>query len=757
MKKLIISLILLVTLVSTLSARHDVMYVYRNDGIINSFLTADIDSIRYSNLDLDSVVHKENITQEVWSLDSVYRIPLSIIDSVSMITPETVYKPGAVNISSEMRDYIVASSYSELKFALATPSDLMPSVGDKLVNTEGSGGLQTGFLGQVREIKKIADGYLVCCDPLAVTDVFECYYGIDNGEDNGMNDTPTRGIIDGYYPINGIWDPGPFSVDVLNMHGTEISYEKDGNLLIPSIGDGQLTFSLTPKIRSISHLIVNRDYGVNVSIGLYGEYTIDENFALSGSLSGGGDFFKFFDLKIFSNPALLFEVSAESGLFLRNSIKISTKQKWSQKYVSNFHWEYSSKGEEAVNNINTIKNVSNTHSGTIALKGIYEGGVYISLNVACIFTSQLDLLELGPRIEAGIRFEGTALPYISNVEDAIKSPDLYNMMKGEGVETSLYYGVSAAAKFAKLGISWPLPGEIFGKKKVLDACYYVPEFENTKLQKNGDGSFFACTDVSGKCGPVDIGFSLQNKNDYNDRVDSYSIYDYRGPQISNYSTFFNKPSNDPYIVYPLVKYDEIEMIAEPSAEIELCPDEDHPHLIDLGLPSGTLWYCCNEGASSPTRYGNYYAWGETSHKASYRKENYEFHHINSKGKYVYDDTSYDWAPSQEQVNELLQCCVIESTVIEGTKGDLLTGPNGNSIFLPYAGAKSKGLYGAGTEWQFWTNKLDTSTVGNKAKKREIPDEYKDDDEDEDEGHPYAFDWKERDLRYIGKTIRRAIK
>ena len=47
-----------------------------------------------------------------------------------------------------------------------------------------------------------------------------------------------------------------------------------------------------------------------------------------------------------------------------------------------------------------------------------------------------------------------------------------------------------------------------------------------------------------------------------------------------------------------------------------CPDEHHPHLIDLGLPSGTNWACCNVGASVPEAYGGYYAWGETEESRS---------------------------------------------------------------------------------------------------------------------------------------------
>ena len=45
-----------------------------------------------------------------------------------------------------------------------------------------------------------------------------------------------------------------------------------------------------------------------------------------------------------------------------------------------------------------------------------------------------------------------------------------------------------------------------------------------------------------------------------------------------------------------------------------CPDNHHPHMIDLGLPSGTKWACCNVGANEPEANGDYYAWGETEEK-----------------------------------------------------------------------------------------------------------------------------------------------
>ena len=45
-------------------------------------------------------------------------------------------------------------------------------------------------------------------------------------------------------------------------------------------------------------------------------------------------------------------------------------------------------------------------------------------------------------------------------------------------------------------------------------------------------------------------------------------------------------------------------------------------VVDLGLPSGTLWTTCNLGATNPWEYGDYYAWGETTTKSEYSWSTY---------------------------------------------------------------------------------------------------------------------------------------
>ena len=130
-----------------------------------------------------------------------------------------------------------------------------------------------------------------------------------------------------------------------------------------------------------------------------------------------------------------------------------------------------------------------------------------------------------------------------------------------------------------------------------------------------------------------------------------------------------------------------------------CPDDNHPHAIDLGLPSGTKWACCNVGADKPEEYGGYYAWGETEEKDYYHWSSYA--HCDGSVETCYNlgrdiaDTEYDvahvkcggeWSmPTYSQIKELLDNCTYEWINHKRMKGGKFTGPNGNFIFLPVAG------------------------------------------------------------------------
>lgn len=158
----------------------------------------------------------------------------------------------------------------------------------------------------------------------------------------------------------------------------------------------------------------------------------------------------------------------------------------------------------------------------------------------------------------------------------------------------------------------------------------------------------------------------------------------------------------------------------------LCPDSNPPHLIDLGLPSGTKWACCNVGATSPQDYGNYYAWGETAVKDYYHWDSYQYGNANlgqcqSIGSDIsgtqYDAARAEWKgrwqmPTQAQVQELLANCTFEESQMGGVNGGKLTAPNGNSIFLPDGGV-------------FWDVNLGLATYGRYWSSTQHPDEIRD--------------------------------
>lgn len=131
--------------------------------------------------------------------------------------------------------------------------------------------------------------------------------------------------------------------------------------------------------------------------------------------------------------------------------------------------------------------------------------------------------------------------------------------------------------------------------------------------------------------------------------------------------------------------------------------------VDLGLPSGLKWATCNVGADEPWEYGGYYAWGETEEKSDYSWETYKWCNGTRHTMIKYctdsdygrvdnktvldpeDDVAHvkwggSWRmPTIDEINELVYKCIWEWTSINGIKGCRITGPNGNSIFLPEAG------------------------------------------------------------------------
>jgi len=176
---------------------------------------------------------------------------------------------------------------------------------------------------------------------------------------------------------------------------------------------------------------------------------------------------------------------------------------------------------------------------------------------------------------------------------------------------------------------------------------------------------------------------------------------------------------------------------------------DKVKAVDLGLPSGLKWGSVNLGAEKPEDYGDYYAWGEIEPYYSsqdpltwkegksegYYWESYKWCNGYRKlTKYCFTDETDIWdgegspdgktvlepeddaahvilggkwrMPTDAECTELIEKCTWTWTTQNEVNGHLVTGPNGNSIFLPAAGYRWCDFYEiAGSAGLYWSSSL----------------------------------------------------
>ena len=144
--------------------------------------------------------------------------------------------------------------------------------------------------------------------------------------------------------------------------------------------------------------------------------------------------------------------------------------------------------------------------------------------------------------------------------------------------------------------------------------------------------------------------------------------------------------------------------SQDGQDYDTSPDGHEHKLVDLGLPSGTLWAETNIGASTPYEAGDNFAWGETKPKDDYDWINYKWgsnyynlNKYNSKdGKTTLDATDdaakANWGkkyriPTRSDIQELIDNCKWTwQTGYNKSGGYVVKGSNGNQIFIPADGS-----------------------------------------------------------------------
>lgn len=733
MKRMILAILIISAFICGTMGQNNAMFVYRNDGAINAFLKIDVDSLRYSQLDLDSIFHKDYVVQEVWTADSVYRIPLSAIDSISFVTPPTIYKNDVTRLDEDLCNYIIGCDSLTLKLKTATPSSILPKSGDKLVMVDGCEALPYGFSGIVSEVCNGNEGIDIICEQAYLEDLFDSFcsvttmYGSEDNEPTYVKSHREPNKIM-YRPDDLNFKLGPFVYDVTGEISQGIS--PDGNLALK--GGLASSLSVQPTFRVHTFLIMGEGQGIYFNCSITGDITIESKSSIYGGMVYSKELeFERMKLQIpIHATANLVNFYFVPGFVGRIDATISGSMVTRDTYSLGMAYD-------SANVIKPTLKCPHTSSSS-ELEVCVDGSVAIGAFLETGFNLlSRDLSKVCVRGELGVQANGSLVLLNSDIKDGEKKTRLYERLKASSIDTGPFGNVSL--QFSALDTVISATYELSAALKKWDI---VPTFFNTDFKRYSNSAMLAIatTEMHGDClFPIPIGFKLFDED--NNEVSNYDAtvkYTNKGGILTN--TFTGVNDYNSYTLYPKVKFFGFDILASPSAELDkeeelyLCPDDNHPHAIDLGLPSGTKWSCCNVGASSPEESGGYYAWGEVNEKNLYDFLTYIYLIYDEKGNivgynYIGSDisgTQYDVAnvktgrpwrmPTINQFLELQAHCTTKWIQLNGIEGILIRGINNGKIFIPASGYhhgdkdRIDHLYEMGTGGFYWLSSLNLDDI-----------------------------------------------
>ena len=836
MKRLLTSILLFAAFLCGAHAQNDALFVYRNDGAIHGFLRADIDSMVCSQIDLDSILHADYVVQEIWTADSVYRIPLAVIDSISFVKPPTIYKEGVTKIEESLLPYVVGADSLTLKLKSDTPSYLLPQTGDLLVLLEGCEVLPYGFAGKVETVNTLGDCVEVVCEQTYMEDVFDSFCSVqtmagyaEESENASLQRSPSSPDRITYNPDDKEFHLGPYTFSL----GMELSkgLTPNGNLALKAESNSSISYSPTFLIHTLVIWGVGR--------GLLLDYSVKGSLSMSSLSSFYGDLeleHEFLNPEIkcpIANTAGLVNFYLNPGLFIRGNATLTCTVRDDRTYEFGMSYGYSSQGENVVKPSLSGRKVSSSTDVEGSIDGNVAMGVYLEAGFSLRSRESARVCLRG---ELGAQINGDFVLYNTDIVDAERETTLYEIIKSSSLEWGSFVNVSLIASYyttIQAAATWQLSA-------TAEQWDLVPTFSNTKLTHTPGSatSAYAYTELSGNCFlPTPVGYKLFDA-DMNEVADYDASVNYTNQTSRLEHSFGSLNQGEDYTVYPTVKFFGYEMLATPSAKLTnahpvitafqvtdsehksgafmndgryydyrfdvsltaeidnlegvadwgyvyrdpngnitrislmdyglsytdtryayyrneahstaclytyvkyegdseyydgephdyllnheekvlSCPDNHHPHAIDLGLPSGTKWACCNIGASRPEGYGGYYAWGETNGKRGYTWNNYAYYNSQTEecislGSDIagtsYDVAHVQWGgswvmPSHDRQMELVNNCSWESGIVKNDViGTLVTGPSGGQVFFPVAGCRVGGdLSAAGGRGYYWSS------------------------------------------------------
>lgn len=534
----------------------DYIYVYQHNGEILSFRRGEIQEMAYIYEDTLGVTHDE-ITSQVIILDNiVHVIPLADIDSISFVTPQTVYQPGVIRIEQGLMDYVERCDSLTIYFAANTPADLLPKVGDKLTTTEMNDKFEAGFAGVVASV----NGTTVVCNAVDISEIFETYYNttVVEGQSSGEDNSNARKRIDINIPIDHTFN---FPVYTKSC-GQELSISMLSPLAY-KVGT-RLDVSFIPKCRVKATLIVNKKQGTIFNASADLTTTFQESISFYGGLEKTSQF----GWEVFKQPLCPFvKFYIKPGIFTEKGVTASISNVWEQKFGTYFSFNFSEKAKQPFKHEILNHEPSYTQEMIGCVDGRLAGGLFSEMGFAPNIMFASSFVNVSLRSEFGAELVGHAVLYDDDIKNATKETSTYEKLKASNIQVNSFGTHELQKKL--FGIESTNP--ISSVTQKIGQWDLVPKFTDISTKRTDDVVEVTLGVEQGEdylISPVDFGVALYNSN--NEMVASDYLGNYlKGSDGGTFTNFFKDLDYDEdYTVSPIVKVLGFELRASLTSDVE---------------------------------------------------------------------------------------------------------------------------------------------------------------------------------------------
>ena len=475
------------------------LFHYGGDGYFQAFMNSEVDSITYSNIGLDGIEYDNIVVQEVWTADSLFRIPIENIDSIAFHAPQPKYSEATFPIMDDHLPYIVAVDELSITFANGTPESMLPTVGQVLVGDTWEAPLDDGFAGRAIQRRQTSAGIEYVCEEVSLSDIFESLVLVtkcttsDDADAVPMRLLQRKSLFDGDIDI-------PEKEVKIEPFTLSVGYEDGKGKESP------IKFEYTPSLTVKYEFHVVKDEPAKAHVTL----TFGHDFELKGKHKVEGKYSKEWLSKQITIPVpfvKVLQLYVQGGAFVDANASAefdyTLPAKLSHTFGLDYDEEREERGEDAVQLIAECDGGIDNENANIGLKleGSVASGLAVVLGMKLIHKRLLSVeghFHLGPKITGTIDLNANAFDVDANT---------YRLFKDTKVQLDAYLSVTGTYHVWGRQVQLAKRGTWKGAKwKDLDdtliegsleythpifTWYLLPEFDKPDIRK--------CTNQSAWC------------------------------------------------------------------------------------------------------------------------------------------------------------------------------------------------------------------------------------------------------------------